>query len=94
MKNQVIGLYLRLSDEDDRESQESNSITSQREILKNYVRNHRETRRTETAGTGKGGRDFCHNGKGFFTVRAKLYRSRQLSGAGVSFPGHPFYFGK
>lgn len=42
MKNHVIGLYLRLSDEDDREFQESNSIISQREILKNYVRNHRE----------------------------------------------------
>ena len=42
MKKHVIGLYLRLSDEDDREFQESNSITSQREILKNYVRNHRE----------------------------------------------------
>lgn len=42
MKNHVIGLYLRLSDEDDREFQESNSITSQREILKNYVGSHRE----------------------------------------------------
>lgn len=42
MKKHVIGLYLRLSDEDDHEFQESNSITSQREILKNYVRSHRE----------------------------------------------------
>ena len=42
MKKHVIGLYLRLSDEDDREFQESNSITSQREILTNYVRNHKE----------------------------------------------------
>ena len=55
MKNQVIGLYLRLSDEDDRESQESNSITSQREILKNYVRNHREFAEYSTV-------EFCDDG--------------------------------
>lgn len=42
MKKHVIGQYLRLSDEDDQEFQESNSITSQREILKNYVGSHRE----------------------------------------------------
>ena len=42
MKKHVIGQYLRLSDEDDQEFQESNSITSQREILKNYVSSHRE----------------------------------------------------
>lgn len=33
---------MRLSDEDDHEFQESNSITSQREILKNYLNSHRE----------------------------------------------------
>lgn len=42
MKKHGIGLYLRLSDEDGREFRESNSITSQRDILKNYVRSHRE----------------------------------------------------
>lgn len=43
MKKHVIGLYLRLSNEDGCEYQdESNSITSQREILKYYVRNHSE----------------------------------------------------
>lgn len=55
MKNHVIGLYLRLSDEDDREFQESNSITSQREILKNYVRNHREFADYNTV-------EFCDDG--------------------------------
>lgn len=55
MKNHVIGLYLRLSDEDNREFQESNSITSQREILKNYVRNHREFADYNTV-------EFCDDG--------------------------------
>ena len=55
MKNHVIGLYLRLSDEDDREFQESNSITSQREILKNYVRSHREFADYNTV-------EFCDDG--------------------------------
>jgi DNA invertase Pin-like site-specific DNA recombinase len=44
MKSQVIGLYLRLSNEDEYEVQESNSITSQREILKDYIQHHREFR--------------------------------------------------
>ena len=55
MKNHVIGLYLRLSDEDDREFQESNSITSQREILKNYVGSHREFADYHTV-------EFCDDG--------------------------------
>lgn len=43
MKEQRIGLYMRLSEEDGCEFQrESNSITSQRNILINYVNNHRE----------------------------------------------------
>lgn len=42
MKKHVIGMYLRLSDEDDRESQESNSIISQREILNDYLNCHKE----------------------------------------------------
>lgn len=43
MEKPLIGLYLRLSEEDGREvSDESNSITSQREILKTYVRQHQE----------------------------------------------------
>lgn len=44
MKKQTIGLYLRLSNEDEYELQESNSITSQRAILKAYVQNHKEFR--------------------------------------------------
>lgn len=55
MKKHVIGLYLRLSDEDDCEFQESNSITSQREILKNYVSSHREFADCKTV-------EFCDDG--------------------------------
>ena len=55
MKNRGIGLYLRLSDEDGCEFRESNSITSQREILKNYVRSHREFADYHTA-------EFCDDG--------------------------------
>lgn len=43
MEKPRIGLYLRLSEEDGRELRdESNSITSQREILKQYVKQHAE----------------------------------------------------
>ena len=37
MKNHVIGLYLRLSDEDDREFQEGNCITCQGEVVMYFV---------------------------------------------------------
>lgn len=55
MKKQVIGLYLRLSDEDDREFQESNSIKSQREILINYLSSQREFADCKTV-------EFCDDG--------------------------------
>lgn len=56
MKVQRIGLYMRLSEEDDCEFQsESNSITSQRNILINYVKNHREFADCQTV-------EFCDDG--------------------------------
>lgn len=66
MKQQKIGLYLRLSDEDDNECQdESNSITSQREILNAYVESHGEfTDYTvaEFCDDGYSGTHFCRPG--------------------------------
>ncbi len=56
MEKPLIGLYLRLSEEDGREvSDESNSITSQREILKTYVRQHQELADCPTI-------EFCDDG--------------------------------
>ena len=56
MEKPLIGLYLRLSEDDGREvSDESNSITSQREILKTYVRQHQELADCPTI-------EFCDDG--------------------------------
>lgn len=56
MKKQVIGFYLRLSDEDMHEFQnESNSIQSQREILRHYVQSHAEFQDTQIV-------EFCDDG--------------------------------
>ena len=77
MKNHVIGLYLRLSDEDDRESLESNSITSQREILKNYVRSHREFADCQTV-------EYCDDGySGTNFVRPGVQKMLEQVRAGV-----------
>ena len=65
MKKHVIGQYLRLSEEDDQEFRESNSITSQREILKNYVSSHGEFadyRVVEFCDDGYSGTDFARPG--------------------------------
>lgn len=77
MKIHVIGLYLRLSDEDDRESLESNSITSQREILKNYVRSHREFADCQTV-------EYCDDGySGTNFVRPGIQKMLEQVKAGV-----------
>lgn len=65
MKKHVIGMYLRLSDEDDRESQESNSIISQREILNDYLNCHKEFAdypRVEFCDDGYSGTNFTRPG--------------------------------
>ena len=41
MKNKV-GAYLRLSKEEYNNEKESNSITNQRQIIDNYVKEHKE----------------------------------------------------
>ena len=77
MKNHVIGLYLRLSVVDDRESLESNSITSQREILKNYVRSHREFADCQTV-------EYCDDGySGTNFVRPGVQKMLEQVRAGV-----------
>ena len=40
MKRYIIAIYIRLSKEDDKWKEESNSITMQRVLLKKYIEEH------------------------------------------------------